>query len=238
MVINQHTCVGCGLCIPYCPTKAISIHNKKAYIDLDKCVECGNCRFSGVCKKDSIIQQTMIMPRAIRAIFSNVREKSPNTGIQGRGTEEMKTNDVTNRFPTGKVGFACEMGRPSTGTSFLDVETIAKVVVAHGAELETNNPTAIIFEENNPGIIKEEFRNERALSVIIEGMIEPEALPGLLKDLKEAQKKVDTVFSVDVITRMSDGEIPADKLLEEAGVTRRPNGKTCVGLGRINKEVQ
>ena len=69
-------------------------------------------------------------------------------------------------------------------------------------------------------------------------MIEPEALPGLLKDLKEAQKEVDTVFSVDVITRMSDGEIPTDKLLEEAGVTRRPNGKTCVGLGRINKEVQ
>jgi len=110
------------------------------------------------------------------------------------------------------------MGRPSTSARFTDVETIAKVVIAHGAKLETQNPSAIIFEENNPGIIKEEFRNERALSVIIEAMIEPEELPGLLKDLKEAQKNVETVFSVDVITRMSDGEIPTDKLLEEAGV--------------------
>ena len=237
MVIDQNSCIGCGLCVPYCPTRAISMENKKAYIDLDKCVECGNCRFSGVCKKDAIIQQTLVMPRLIRTVFSNVREKSPNTGVQGRGTEEMKTNDITNRFPVGKVGFACEMGRPSTGTSFLDVETIAKIVVGHGAELEPLNPTAIIFEEDNPGIIKEEFRNERALSVIIEGMIEPEVLPELLKDLKEAQKKVDTVFSVDVITPVVDGAIPTDKYLEEAGVSRRPNGKTCVGLGYMKEEV-
>ena len=237
MVIDQNSCIGCGLCVPYCPTRAISMENKKAYIDLDKCVECGNCRFSGVCKKDAIIQQTLVMPRLIRTVFSNVREKSPNTGVQGRGTEEMKTNDITNRFPVGKVGFACEMGRPSTGTSFLDVETIAKIVVGHGAELEPLNPTAIIFEEDNPGIIKEEFRNERALSVIIEGMIEPEVLPELLKDLKEAQKKVDTVFSVDVITPVVDGAIPTDKYLEEAGVSRRLNGKTCVGLGYMKEEV-
>ena len=148
----------------------------------------------------------------------------------------MKTNDVTNRYPLGKVGFACEMGRPATGTTFKDVETIAKVICAHGAELEEENPAAIVFEPGNTGIVKEEFKNERALSFIIEAMLDAEELPGLLTDLKEAQKKVDTVFSVDVISRMSGDVIPTDKLLAQAGVQRRPNGKTCVGLGRARKE--
>lgn len=236
MVIDQKKCVGCGMCIPYCPTKAISIQNGKAYVDLDTCVECGNCLFAEVCPRSAIVQQTLVMPRAIRAIFSNVREKSPNTGVLGRGTEEMKTNDVTNRFPRGKVGFACEMGRPATGTSFLDVEKIAQVVIKNGGELETENPTAIIFEEDRPGIVKKEFRNERALSVIIESLIDPEKLPGLLTELKEAQKEVDTVFSVDVISVLEDGRIPPDKYLDMAGVARRPNGKTCVGLGRASKK--
>lgn len=236
MVINQEKCIGCGLCIPYCGPKAISIQDKKAYIDLDICVECGNCKFAKVCPKDAIVQQTLVMPRLIRAIFSNAREKSPNTGIPGRGTEEMKTNDITNRFPAGKVGFACEMGRPATGTSFKDVETIARVVCSHGAQLEQENPAAIVFEPGNTGIVKEEFKNERAMSFIIEAMLDEAELPGLLMDLKEAQKKVDTIFSVDVISRMSNGVIPTDELIKQAGVSRRPNGKTCVGLGRARKE--
>lgn len=97
MVINQEKCVGCGQCIPYCGPRAISFQNNTAYIDLEICVECGNCKFGNVCPRDAIVQQTLVMPRQIRAIFSNAREKSPNTGILGRGTEEMKTNDVTNR---------------------------------------------------------------------------------------------------------------------------------------------
>lgn len=236
MVINQDKCVGCGRCIPYCGVRAISLQNRKAYIDLDLCVECGNCKFGKICPRDAIVQQTLVMPRMIRSIFSNAREKSPNTGVPGRGTEEMKTNDVTNRFPEGKVGIACEMGRPATGTSFRDVETIARVVCAHGVRLETENPSAIVFEPGNTGIIKPEFINERAMSFIIEGIMDEENLPGLLIDLKEAQKRVDTVFSVDVISRMKDGLIPTDRLLTQAGVERRPNGKTCVGLGRARKE--
>lgn len=232
MVIDSKKCIGCGNCIPYCGVKAICINNKQAYIDLDLCVECGNCKFANVCPQNAIIQQTMVMPRLIRAIFSNVREKSPNTGILGRGTEEMKTNDITNRFPLGKIGLACEMGRPSTGTSLKDVETIARVICKHGAQLEQENPSAIVFEPGNTGTVKKEFKDELCLSFIIEAMLDEDRLTDLLTDLKEAQKEISTVFSVDIICKMKDGGIPADDILAKIGFERRPNGKTCLGLGR------
>jgi hypothetical protein len=211
---------------------------KKEYIDLDSFLECANCKNSTVCPKGAIVQQTIVMPRLIRQVFSNVVERSPNTGLAGRGTEEMKTNDITNRFPPGTVGVAVELGRPSTGTSFEDVETLAKIVCAHGAKLEADNPSSIVFEDGDTGVVKKEFKNERALSFIIEALIKPEELVPLLDDLKAAEKSVDTVFCVDVITRVVDGKFPTDALLEPAGYRRYPNGKTCVGLGRARKEDQ
>lgn len=232
MFIDEDKCIGCGMCIPYCPAGAIHIANRKALIDYDLCVECGNCKFAGVCKKDAIHQQTMDMPREIRAIFSNPRRRSPNTGIPGRGTQEMKTNDVTNRYPKGLIGFSVEMGRPCTCTDFKDVETIAKIVVAHGARLETCNPSFLVFREDEPGVLKDEFRNERALSFIIEGFVTVEMLPGLIADLKDAQSKVNTVFSIDVITQLEDGENPVYEYLRSLGAEPRPNGKTNLGMGR------
>ena len=55
-------------------------------------------------------------------------------GVNGRGTEEMKTNDVTGRFKKGYAGIAVELGRPQVSTSLRDLEKIAMVVAQHGAE--------------------------------------------------------------------------------------------------------
>ena len=235
MIVDKNKCIGCGLCIPYCPAQAIHVEDKLAYIDLDLCFECGNCKHSDVCKKSALVQQTLMWPRRIRAVFSNVREKSPNTSLPGRGTEEMKTNDITGRFIPGKVGVACEIGRPATGTSMKDVETIARVVTSHGGMLEKLNPTALIFEDTNTGVVKQEFKNERALSVIIEALLDEDKLPELLADLKIAATKIDTVFSLDVISVMDNDIIPGDALIQKAGLNRRQNGKTCIGLGRPGK---
>lgn len=150
MVVDQNKCIGCGLCRPYCPTQAISIQNKKAYIDLDLCVECGNCRFSGVCRKEALVQQTMVMPpphpRHIQQCQGGVSQHG-NKRPRHRGDEDQRRH---RRFPAGTVGFACEMGRPSTGSTLSDLQTIADVFVKHGARLETENPTALIFEESRP----------------------------------------------------------------------------------------
>ena len=237
MLINADKCVGCSLCVETCPVEAIHMVEKQAVIDLDACLECGNCKIAGVCKPDAIVQQTMVWPRLIRRILSNVRVAAPNTGIQGRGTEEMKTNDVTGRYQPGMAGVACELGRPGVGTDFRDVQTVAKVMLANGAKLERDNPIALVFEDLEAGVIKQEYLAERVLSVVLEALIPRDNLPVLLKELDAVQHKVDTVFSLGVASIMEDGAITTNDVVTGAGYSVRPNGKTCVGLGRPLKEI-
>ncbi len=51
--IIPEKCPGCGLCVKYCPTGAISGEKKKPYvIDNEKCIRCGLCM--KVCRLDAI----------------------------------------------------------------------------------------------------------------------------------------------------------------------------------------
>lgn len=57
----------------------------------------------------------------------------PKTMMPGRGTQEMKTNDVTNRFREGEVGIGVELGRPGVGATFADAEKVSIRLAALGA---------------------------------------------------------------------------------------------------------
>lgn len=51
--IIEKKCPGCGLCVKYCPTEAISGEKKKPYvIDQEKCIRCGLC--VSACRLDAI----------------------------------------------------------------------------------------------------------------------------------------------------------------------------------------
>ncbi len=41
--IDKKKCVGCGICVKYCPEGAIFIVNGKAFIDKSLCKECLIC---------------------------------------------------------------------------------------------------------------------------------------------------------------------------------------------------
>ncbi|MFC1912273.1 DUF362 domain-containing protein [Chloroflexota bacterium] len=232
MRIDGDACIACGLCLPYCPMAAINIDDV-AVIDQKECVDCGVCLKSGVCPVDCIIFEPAEWPRSIRAVFSDPRAIHKTTGVLGRGTEEMKTNEVTGRFKRGWIGMGCEVGRPGVGTRLHDVEKISKVLARQGVEFEPQNPLTFLMEDVKTGELKEDILNEKVLSAIIECLFPIEKLKDILTALKEVAKEVGTVFSVECINRAEpDGSYPLEKILKEAGIPYYINGKQNIGLGR------
>jgi hypothetical protein len=89
------------------------------------------------------------------------------------------------------------------------------------------------MEDPKTGKIKEEVLDEKVLSAIIEIKTELERIPDFLRALEVVQEETDAVFSVGVASKcLSDGSIPHEKWVREAGYTLSPNGKTNLGLGR------
>jgi hypothetical protein len=213
--------------------------NDIAEIDYDGCVECSNCLRNADCPTDAIYQDELGWPRSIRRVLSDVLATGTTTGLPGRGTEEMKTNDVSGRFKRGYAGIAMEFGRPILGARIYDVEKVAQAVAALGVEFEKLNPTMSLMEDPKTGKFKRDVLNERVMSLILELTVELGKLPDLFKVLKKVSKEIETVFSLDLITKVNpDGSFPTDPYVKEAGLWLAPNGKTCVGLGRpLAKEV-
>jgi NAD-dependent dihydropyrimidine dehydrogenase PreA subunit len=241
MRIDSDKCVGCGQCVNYCPVGAIqlfqdeqNLKKKRSKIDEDNCVECGVCFRAKVCKPEAIYQQELKWPRIIRKSFSDPMVEFKETGVPGRGTEEMKTNEVTGRFKRGSWGMAVEVGRPGVGARLKDLEIIAMSLAEKGVAFEPRNPVTFLFEDVKRGKLKSEVRDEKVLSAIIEFEVKPEQLKHVLEVLKEMGGKVETVFSIDLITHPEEEEKgPALQIVKEMGFTVYPNGKVNLGLGRV-----
>ena len=100
MRIDPELCTACGLCQVYCPLGAIHL-NDVSEIDQEVCVECGDCIRADVCPTDAFIYEAQPWPRSVREAFSNPLAEHKETRIPGRGTEEMKTNDVRGIYGRG-----------------------------------------------------------------------------------------------------------------------------------------
>lgn len=241
MKIDQESCIGCGDCVPYCPVQAIMIHKKdkieniKAFAEIviDECVECAVCFRSKACPTDSIKKEELEMPRLIRAFFSDPWFSHPGTDIPGRGTEEMKTNEVTGRFKDGFIGLGLEFGRPGLGCRLKNVEPAVKKLIPLGIKLEPCNPLTQIIADETTGRIREDVRNEKVLSAIVEAVFPIDQCQTVFSAVKELSDEVETVFSVGVICKVApDGSNPALIEMQKAGLSASINGKMNLGLGR------
>lgn len=204
-----------------------------AEIDLEECVECAVCLRAGVCHSDAIREQELPWPRVVRKAFSDPLYIHEGTGIPGRGTEEMKTNDVTGRYRDGYIGIGLEMGRPGIGARLGEVEKVIKRFVAMDIELEEHNPTTQLIENRDTGDFRSDVLNEKVLSAIVEFTIPLERAKEVFSAVGEVAAEIETVFSMDLICKVApDGEIPIINELERTGFLRSINGKVNVGLGR------
>jgi NAD-dependent dihydropyrimidine dehydrogenase PreA subunit len=263
MEIDKKKCVGCGNCHAVCTMGVIYLdEDGKSVVNQDECVECYTCyrvcRNEGyqpwfvrtirkvlsllrlgylaeidVCPTGALTPPQLEWPRSIRAVFSDPTTVHPDTGVMGRGTDEIKTNDVTGRLQRGDAGLVVEMGRPGTGAYFRDIEKVAMALAQLKPHFEKENPVTQLMVDTETGKMKEEILNEKVLSAIIEIKIRIERIPEFLQTLGEIQKEVDTVISVGVASRCpSDGSIPHEEWVRKTGHRLSENGKTNIGLGR------
>ena len=238
MKIDQEKCIACERCYPYCPVGAIKTVDHAgepvAEIDQEECVECDVCRDRArVCPVDAIYMPELKWPRSVRLYFSNPHARHPSTDEQGRGTGEMKTNDVTGRYPRGIAGVVLEMGRPGIGTTLRDIQTITTALGRLGVVFESDNPVTAHMTDKKSGKINPEVLNEKILSGMVEFKVEHARLKEVLSAIKDISERIDTVFSLDLISRVNpDGTVPTDTIVKAAGFVPRPNTKTNVGLGR------
>ena len=153
--------------------------------------------------------------------------------MSGRGTEEIKTNDITGRIGPGDAGIVIDLGRPGVGTRFRDIEKMTVALARLGTDFETENPLTLLMPDTSTGKLKPEVLDEKVLSAIIEFKVALDRLPEYLRVIDETAETLETVISVGVASRCdADGTIPHERVCVEAGYTPSYNGKTNLGLGR------
>jgi ferredoxin len=237
--VDEAKCLGCGRCRAYCTMGAIGftrgLHGRVcAEVDQWECVDCGVCFRSGICPAEALYEPAPEWPRSVRGTFSNPLVEHKETRVPGRGTEEMKTSDVTGRFKWGEAGMAVEMGRPSIGARFPDIEKVTMAIAAVGGiTFEPKNPLTGLMADKTTGKMNPEVMGEKVLSAIIEMTVPQAKVQQIIEAVRQVSKDLGTVCSFDLTSKVDpDGGIRVFELARAAGVNPTINGKTNVGLGR------
>src|SRR5713226_10408409 len=209
---------------------------RRATINRDECVECYTC-FNGlsqehlnptfvrtlrktfqmlrlrfdpepdVCPTAAFEPDELAWPRTVRRAFSDPRVPHESTGVEGRGTEEVKTNDVSGRVQLGEVGFTIEFGRPGVGVWFHEIQKMTTALAQAGVAFEKKNPITSLMSDVATGTLRQDILGEKILSAIVEIKVPVSRTEEIILLVREVEKQVDTVVALGVGTRCdADGE--------------------------------
>ena len=240
---------------------------RRAVVNRDECVECYAC-FNGlsqehlnptlvrlvrkvfqmmrvrfdpepdVCPTAAFEPEELVWPRVVRRAFSDPRVPHESTGIEGRGTEEVKTNDVSGRVATGEVGFTIEFGRPGVGVWMREIQQMCLRLGAAGVAFEKRNPITSLMTDTKSGTLRDDILGEKVMSAIVEIKVPVERTEEIVRLVWEVEKGLDTVVALGVGTRCgADGEDHVvAPILERLGY-KLERAKTNTGLGRITNRL-
>jgi ferredoxin len=234
----------------------------RARIDRETCVECYQClrgmsqehlnpsfvrvvrtalgwfrlRFDpepDVCPTASFEADELVWPRVVRRAFSDVTCTHESTGIHGRGTEEVKTNDVTHRVKAGEAGFVVEFGRPSIGVYFRDIQRMTTALAVAGATFEERNPVTQLMTVREQGLLRPDILAEKVLSAIVEFKTPLRQVEHFIDTVERVARELPTIVSLGVAAVCDDDGRNA---IEDVMISRGYpiiRGKTNLGLGRV-----
>ena len=187
-----------------------------------------------VCPTAAFEPDELTWPRVVRRAFSDPRVPHESTGIEGRGTEEVKTNDVSDRVMVGEVGFTIEFGRPGVGVWFRDIQKACWALAKADVKFEKKNPITSLMSDVATGTIKPDVMGEKLMSAIIEIKVPVERTEEIVRLVWQIEKEVDTVVVLGVGTRCDEHgeENVVAPILERLGYVLH-RAKTNTGLGRI-----
>jgi len=237
--INDDACVECGTCYRGMSTEHLNPTMVRAVRGVAKWMRFRFEPEPDVCPTGAFEMNELQMPRLIRQIFSDPVVEHKSTGIKGRGTEEVKTNDVSMRVDTGEVGYTIEFGRPGVGVLFSEIEDMTKTLAKNGVTFERNNPITHLMTNVATGEIRQDILPEKILSAIVEIKTKIDEVEKVLNIVRQVNERIDTVTAVGISTRCGvDGEdnILAP-VLEELGYTYS-RAKTNMGLGRVTNNIE
>jgi len=241
---------------------------KRATVDNDECVECYAC-FNGmsqehlnptlvrmmrrlfqmmrlrfdpepdVCPTAAFEPEELAWPRVVRRAFSDPRVPHESTGVEGRGTEEVKTNDVSGRVQRGEAGLTIEFGRPGVGVRFHEIQRMTRALAQAGVAFEKKNPVTTLMSDVAGGEIRQDILSEKVLSAIVEIKVPIERMEEIIALVHEIEGQIDTVVAIGVGARCDeDGEEhEVFAVLERMGY-KLERAKTNVGLGRVSNVIQ
>jgi hypothetical protein len=186
-----------------------------------------------VCPTAAFSPEPLTWPRTVRRAFSDTQAPHEETGVHGRGTEEVKTNDVTGRVDEGDAGFVVELGRPAMGVWFHDIDRVTRHLANAGVRFEEQNPVTGLMVDREAGAVNPEVLGEKVMSAIIEFKVGLEDVPSVLRTLEEVAGEIDTVMAVGASSRCDPtGMDSLEAVL--AGEGYAPiRAKTNLGLGHL-----
>jgi len=159
--ILEDNCTGCTACVRVCPTEAIRVRDRKAVIDQNRCIDCGNCVSS--CQFHAVIPRSDPLD-----IINRFKHKVAvvSSAYFGQFTEDVS-------YPVAKqailkLGFD-EVAEEAMVTEFM-IEMIRDYIRANRDKrpiLSSNCPAVVrLIQVKYPSLLPNLFHQEAPMSIL------------------------------------------------------------------------